>query len=329
MIAAKLRGLGIYENSDGTDHSAVLGWLAQADVVSQHGRGRWSLDEQRFAALAGVGTAQVGAVARFHPVQLALMVELARNCDGESNSKTMQRLLALRDGLDVDASGFRSKYVDPLAKAGLIEVMSGRTGRGATRFRITELGRSEAIEDLTSRYEAHGQVHYPIAELLRPIGDIAADLDRTHQPDAGRRGIALELLALRLLEWIGLTHLRWRHRPTGNSEEIDGIADAELPALVRWQMQAKNTAQLDTDDAAKEAGLAVANGASIVMLITTGRFTAGALSVRDRVERRSGLTFVCLDGQDVQDIVPDPACLKSKLRRESERGAEAKREAAA
>jgi hypothetical protein len=54
-LAASLRGMGIYENADGTDHSAVLAWLAHpgAQVVVRRGRGRWELDEQRFPALAG------------------------------------------------------------------------------------------------------------------------------------------------------------------------------------------------------------------------------------------------------------------------------------
>ena len=84
-------------------------------------------------------------------------------------------------------------------------------------------------------------------------------------------------------------------------------------------MQAKNTARLDADDAAKEIGLAVANGAAVVMLITTGEFTAAARSVIERAERRSGLAFICLDGRDVREIADDPAQLRDKLGREATR----------
>ena len=146
-----------------------------------------------------------------------------------------------------------------------------------------------------------------------------ADLDPAHQPDRNRRGIALEHLALRILRWIGLTNLRWRVRQADEAEEIDGTADALAPSFARWQVQAKNTARLDADDAAKEIGLALTNGAAVVMLITTGESTAPARSVIERAERRSGLAFICLDGRDVRDIASDSAQLRGKLDREAAR----------
>ena len=156
ILAAALHEAGIYENRDGTDHSAVLAWLAHpgARVVDQHGRGRWALDEQRFAELAGITPTQVDAVARRDAVQLALLVELASTAEGVSDSGAMQRLLAARADLDVQASGFRRRYLDPLARDGLIDIAVGRRGAGATVFSITELGRGEAVADLVSRFNA-------------------------------------------------------------------------------------------------------------------------------------------------------------------------------
>ena len=225
-LAAALHEAGIYENRDGTDHSAVLAWLTHRGVcvVAQHGRGRWSLDEQRFTELAGITPAQVDAVARRDPVQLALLVELARIPEGRSDSGAMQRLLAVRADLDVQASGFRRLYLDPLARDGLIEIATGRRGAGATVFSITDLGRREAVADLVSRFDADGALRYQPADLLRPTSEIVADLDRANQPDRNRRGIALEHLALRMLGWIGLTNVRWRVRPGAQAEEIDGTA---------------------------------------------------------------------------------------------------------
>ena len=136
----------------------------------------------------------------------------------------------------------------------------------------------------------------PAGRSAAPDERDRSDLDRATQPDRNRRGIALEHLALRMLGWIGLTNVRWRVRPGAQAEEIDGTAHAMSPSFARWQVQAKNTARLDADDAAKEIGLAVANGAAVVMLITTGEFTAAARSVIERAERRSGLAVICLDG---------------------------------
>src|SRR5206468_13102747 len=143
----------------------------------------------------------------------------------------------------------------------------GRRGAGATVFTIPDLGRREAIADLISRFDADGTLRYQPADLLRPTSEIVADLDSANQPDRNRRGIALEHLALRMLGWIGLSNVRWRVRPGGQAEEIDGTALALAPSFARWQVQAKNTARLDADDAAKEIGLAVTNGAAVIMLI--------------------------------------------------------------
>jgi hypothetical protein len=320
-LATALHRAGIYENRDGTDHAAVLAWLAHpgARVVVKQGRTRWSLEERRFAELAGITPVQVDAVTRRHPVQLALLVELARTEGGHSDVGAMLRLLAVRADLDVNAPGFRRLYLDPLAHDGLIEIAPRRRGAGATAFTITDLGRSAAVEDLISRFDATGTLGYRAADLLRPTREIVADLDRSSQPDPNRRAIALEQLAIRMLDWIGLTDARWRVRPGRNAEEIDGTAQALLPSFARWQVQAKNTARLNADDAAKEIGLALVNGAAVVMLITTGRFTAPARSVIERAERRGGLAFICLDGDDVRDIAHDSAQLHDKLDRESTR----------
>jgi hypothetical protein len=150
------------------------------------------------------------------------------------------------------------------------------------------------------------------------LSEIVADLDRTNQPDPNRRGVALEHMALRLADRIGLEEVRWRRRPD-RAEEIDGTAVALRPSFARWQIQAKNTSSLTVEDAAKEIGLAVANGASVVMLITTGEITAPARSVVQRAEWRSGITVVCLDGRDVEAIGAQPIKLGEVLARETSR----------
>ncbi len=165
------------------------------------------------------------------------------------------------------------------------------------------------------RFDADGTLQSLPADLMRPTHEILGDLDAQQQPDRNRRGAALEQLGLRIASWIGLHDIEWRPRPD-RSEEIDGVARASRPTFARWQMQAKNTAQLTADDAAKEVGLAVANGASVVMLITTGEITEPARSVIRRTEQRSAITLVCLDGRDVQAIAADPRHVRNVLERE-------------
>ena len=140
--------------------------------------------------------------------------------------------------------------------------------------------------------------------------------DIAHLRDRLPAGVALEHLALRILDWLGLGEVEWRVRPD-RAEEIDGTAQGAMPAFARWQVQAKNTARLTADDAAKEVGLAVVNGASVVMLITTGSLTAPARSIVERAERRGGLSMLCVEGSDVRRIAADPGCLTEIVARES------------
>lgn len=326
-LATALHGAGIYENRDGTDHSAVLAWLSHpgVGVAEKRSGGRWIFDDARFQQLAGVAPAAIDAVARRDPVQLAILTELARMSKGESDAGTMQQILKARTDLDVSAPGFRKKYLDPLQQDGLIKI-GARAGRGATQFSITKLGRSEAVADLVARFDADGVLNYQPGDLLRPTSAIVRDLNPKSQPSKHRRGVALEHLALRLLDRLGLKGPRWRVRP-GQAEEIDGTAYADVPAFALWQVQAKNTTRLDADDAAKEVGLAVVNGAAVVMLITTGSFTQAARSIVERAEGRSGLVFVCLDGDDVSAVAKDPTSLSRILDREASRS-KARRELA-
>lgn len=320
-IAKALLRAQIYENRDGTDHAAVLAWLEHngVGVAIREGGGRWRLDEQRFLALSGVTPAQVQQVAATDPVQRALLVELARSPHGRSESGTMQRLLASRADLEVDLPDFRRLYLNPLRDAGLLTILPTSGRQGATTFAITDLGRGEAVADLLARWEAGGpSAGYQREDLVRPLPDIIADLDASTQPDRSRRGIALEQFALRLLDRLGLHDVRWRER-RDQAEEIDGTAQALRPSFALWQMQAKNTARLDADDAAKEIGLAVTNGAAVVLLITTGKFTEPARSVIARAEQRSSLTVVCLNGEDVQRLARDPTVLLVLMQREAER----------
>ncbi len=320
-IAKALLRARIYENPDGTDHAAVLAWLAHngVAVAVREGRGRWRLDEKRFLELSGVTPAQVQQVAATDPVQRALLVELARSPNGRSESGTMQRLLASRADLEVDVPRFGPRYLNPLRDAGLLTILSKSGRQGAQKFEITDLGRSEAVTDLVARWEAGGAAAgHQREDLVRPLPDIIADLDASTQPDRGRRGIALEQFALRLFDRLGLQGVRWRER-RDQAEEIDGTAQALRPSFALWQMQAKNTASLNADDAAKEIGLAVTNGAAVVLLITTGKFTEPARSVIARTEQRSSLTVVCLNGEDVQRLARNPTVLLALMQREAER----------
>ena len=132
------------------------------------------------------------------------------------------------------------------------------------------------------------------APLLRtPLEDVNRDLDAD---DTHRKGIALELLALRLATDSGLTPLRFRLRAaTTGGAEVDLIAEGAHLLFSRWLFQCKNTRSVSLADLAKEVGMAVMLRAHVIVLVTTGRFAASVPTYATELMLANPLQVVLID----------------------------------
>ena len=54
------------------------------------------------------------------------------------------------------------------------------------------------------------------------------------------------------------------------------VGQSVRPVFLRWNIQCKNTANVRLDDVAKEVGLAVEMGSNVVVVVSTGKFSADA-----------------------------------------------------
>lgn len=126
-----------------------------------------------------------------------------------------------------------------------------------------------------------------------PLERIVADLsdNNTHT-----KGIALELLALRLSVDSGLTPLRFRLRAaeTGGAE-VDLVAEAAHLHFSRWLFQCKNTKTVSLADLAKEVGMAVMLRAHVIVLVTTGGFASSVQTYARELMDTQHLQVVLID----------------------------------
>jgi site-specific DNA-methyltransferase (cytosine-N4-specific) len=235
----------------------------------------------------------------------------------------MQKRLAGRADLRLNVAQFKKAHLDPLEAAGFIRQEKTTVGRGGRpmRFEATPLFHEQVVQRLIEQARQAG-TEMPEEALQVPMSEL---LDRMRSPDRDIKGKALEHFALRLLLRLGLQEIRWRHR-AANAEEIDGMAISFSPVHSRWQVQCKNTAQLDVEDAAKEVGIAVRQRSTTVLLVTTGEFTPGATNYIDDIVRRSPYTMLRFNGTDVQAIARDPGAIWELLRREALRADELRKQ---
>jgi site-specific DNA-methyltransferase (cytosine-N4-specific) len=110
----------------------------------------------------------------------------------------------------------------------------------------------------------------------------------------------MRLLDLEFKEW------RIQSERTGGAE-VDAIVEGARLIFSRWQVQAKNTATVDLEDVAKEVGLALPLlYSNVILMVTTGDFTADARSYAERVMRNSSLNIILLGGAELEQISQDP-----------------------
>ena len=140
-------------------------------------------------------------------------------------------------------------------------------------------------------------------ELLQlqstPIEKIYEDLDSY---DTHKKGVALELLSLRLMRDLGLRPVRFRERAqdTGGGE-VDLIVDGVHLHYSRWLCQCKNTpnSSVRVEALAKEIGMAVLLQAQVIVLVTRGRFTSYVSQQARQLAATSALQAVLIDGQSL------------------------------
>ena len=278
-----------------THHTKLLNWLETAHVVGDN----YAVDDVKVGRLAGI---TVGASEEWQ--------ELTTEQQGFLR---VMRKLALPNGTEpipakeiVDAAEaqgqvfsrpdqLRRGIFDPLVDTGWIEhagVGKGRGGKSGTVAATEKL--LEADLDLIPEETGAGIPPDLRSQLRRPLDEIYADLDSEKTYD---KGIALELLALRIAFDLGLTPIKLRERGTSTGgAEVDLISEADHLHFSRWLIQCKNTQTVNVAALAKEIGMAVLLNAHVVVLVTTGAFSSTVIEYADQIGITTPLQVVLVPG---------------------------------
>jgi len=257
------------------NHLRLLSWLRLTDVLPKTG---YTISGEAVERIAGISLDAADAWLTLTDEQQAFLRALRKIAVTEGTKPVAAKRVL--DGAEVEY-GPLFKRPDQLAatlfrpladsEVGWI-TRSGisKTGRGGKSGKVAATEKLLKTEvDLLPKGDGLGIPSDLRAHLQKPLDEIYAELESSN---AHVKGIALELLAVRMAIDLSLTPIRLRERgaSTGGAE-VDLIADATHLHFSRWLLQCKNTKTVSVAALAKEVGMATLLKASVVVIVTTGR----------------------------------------------------------
>lgn len=217
-------------------------------------------------------------------------------------------------GIEFNGGQVNRDIYKPLVDQGWITQTGSTGGRGAKGGAIAPTAKALELDvDLIDGL-ALGDLPAELQEYLgRPIAEILKDLKSSENYV---KGIALELLALRLAADCGLmpVDLRVRGVTTGGAE-VDLVAEGAHLHFSRWLFQCKN--QVNTVDLgvlAKELGMATLLRAQVVVIITTAAFAKSVREFARQAAETTAIQVVLIDKAILENYGQQgPAALREEL----------------
>lgn len=280
-----------------TRQTTIINWLSQAGVCGG-ADARYRINEGRVAQLIGVKQADREDWQMLTSDQKSVALSLrslSLTHGGEPlPARDVYEYAVNRYGLEAPEDQLANQIFRPLEEGGWLTRLVRGGGRG---------GKSGSVQ--TTKKLLNAQLDTVVDER---VPNIPADLMRRLQEplrlgssNRGTKGIALELLALRMVMDLGLTPTGFRVRgsETGGAE-VDLTAEGAHLLFSRWTFQCKNTPKVNLSDLAKEIGMATLLKAHVVVLVATGTFASTVQHFARQVAETTPLQVVLIPG-DVVD----------------------------
>ena len=216
--------------------------------------------------------------------------------------------------------------LEPLKDVGLIEIR--KRSKIATD---TPPGRGGKVTDVRPTVKFDVEVADPALRALygaagftnirkirsESLAYIAHEME--HGPDDNARAVALEHLAMRLMQLLELDFRGWRTRDvqvTGGAE-VDAMMDSTRLVYSRWQLQCK-IGTIDTEAIAKEVGLQRRTLANVILVVGTKRATKDAQVYRREMLASTDLNIIILDEPLLDRIVEDNSRIIDILKQQAQ-----------
>lgn len=293
-IREELRARGFVVTENEGNSAKVRQWLESTGVVDKN----WNIKDELLHALVGAESSVLASWNGLTRSQRAFL-EQTRYQAAHHQGKWMpvrhiKKVSESAYGRTIFPEGrLRSEVIEPLVIGGWIETRGTGEGRGGDSGDIRALPQ---LTDLKITLPVDGVSGIPVDlrdRLSIPLDQIFQDLE---SENTGVKGLALELLALRLTRDIGLFPVCFRERSAKtHGAEVDLVANGVHLHFSRWLLQCKNTAKVDVHDIAKEVGMAVALKAHVIVLVTTGRFTRAVRTFADSLAGSSAHQVILID----------------------------------
>ena len=296
-VELRSRGFAVTENAG--DASKIRQWLSKAGIMDDD----WSTDDRAMDQLVGVtasGLATWRALSRAERAFLEQLRRLDGDQDGWVGVRVAKNLTEEQYGRSVFPEGrLRDAVLAPLESAGWIEARGRGGGRGGDSGQVRATEKLSKVQ-IPIRVDATIGIPPDLrSRLATPLPTIFTTL-QSH--DTHEKGIALELLALRLVRDLGLFPVAFRLRGvTTRGAEVDLVADGLHLHYSRWLFQCKNTSTVRVEDIAKEAGMALVLRAHVIVMVTTGTFSRTVTEYANGLAESSPLQAVLLDRKVLGD----------------------------
>ena len=289
-----------------TDHTTLKNWMHLAGILTGPER-EPLVDDVVLKALTGISGVERGEFGSLTQAQQIFVELIRRRHVVESGPFAVRDLLqeCLRTHPHLfSESQFAKEVRGPLADANWIEVQklaAGPQGGKSGFVRGTAKLVGIPLDNLVPNLDAAipGDLR---AKMNIPLAEIGSDLDDL---DTYKRGVALELLALRMIWDLGLQPRGFRLRSAQTAyAEVDLTAEGSHLLFSRWSFQCKNTkVRVALGDVAKEVGIAIYSKAHVVAMVTTSDFSRDAYDYAREITRATHLQFLFITGDIVRSYL--------------------------
>ena len=287
-----------------THHLGIVGWLRKAGVFTGK-KTDYKLDEDRYEALVGVSDSAFQEFRQLGHERQKFLITLYDKAKSSPDGTSFQtkhvidhcefrfgKIFPKKDSL-------RKDLHKPLEDAGWVvfEGLSGGQGAKSGTIKATEkllnFDRSILLEGAPDEIPPEVK-----AALNKNTASLLAELEST---DTHIKGLALEAVAVRMVQDLGLNPIRLRERgsATGGAE-VDLIADGVNLHYSRWLCQCKNKPQVNLSDLAKEVGMATLMKAHVILLVTTGTFAPTVEEYARELALGTHLQAVLISGRELK-----------------------------